>query len=165
MPRPIMRPLQKEERKENCGFIREQTGERRGQPLTQRTQMEQDRLLRKPRSKSYMDVMQHLDQGSHVQNRSQIEKLLEELRREFPEIEVEGVLLGIVSKCYLGDPYEVHSVDFAGAIVKHYKRGEPLPGALERARSLALCGSYAFVEVYLDCCRAVSLAGTVSVIR
>ena len=29
-------------------------------------------------------------------------------------------MLGIVSICYLGKPYEVHSLDITGQIIEHY---------------------------------------------
>ena len=79
-------------------------------------------------------------------------------------MEIDGILLGLVSKCYLGKPYEVHILDMANQIIEHYKIGQPLPGGLEKARSIALRGGYEFIEVYIDCCRAVSSNGTVSVI-
>jgi len=37
-------------------------------------------------------------------------------------------------------------------------------GDLEKARNLARNGNYAFVEVYVDCCRCVSATGAVSVV-
>ena len=57
---------------------------------------------------------------------------------EFPEIAIRGTLMGIVSRCYLGDPYEVHTLDISGNIIEHYKQGEPLPEYMEKARGLAL---------------------------
>lgn len=83
---------------------------------------------------------------------------------EFPEIAIRGTLMGIVSRCYLGDPYEVHTLDISGDIIEHYKRGESLPEYMEKARGLALHGNYAFVEVYENACRAVSEDGSVAVI-
>ncbi|MDO4167932.1 MAG: hypothetical protein Q4D32_11070, partial [Eubacteriales bacterium] len=71
---------------------------------------------------------------------------------------------GCVSVCYLGEPYEVHTIDMKGGILEHYKKGQKLPDGMEKARGIALRGGYAFVEVYIDCCRAVSGNGTVSVI-
>lgn len=69
-----------------------------------------------------------------------------------------------VSICYLGKPYEVHTLDITGQIIEHYKSGHILPGGLEKARSIAMRGGYDFIEVYVDCCRAVSSNGLVSVI-
>jgi len=70
--------------------------------------------------------------------------------------------LGIVARCHLGHPYEVHTLDCALDIVEHYKIGQALPGGMERARTLARHPSYVFVEVYLRQVRAVSADGTVT---
>ena len=71
------------------------------------------RLLRKKRSKKYMEILQTLDAGGHVQNQEKVNELIEAIRQEFPEVELikAGLLIGIVSKCYLGRPYEVHILD------------------------------------------------------
>lgn len=122
-------------------------------------------LLRKKRSKEYVNVLQSLDAGGHVHNQEQVNKIINAIREEFPEVNLEGALLGIVSKCYLGDSYEVHCLDFKGDIIDHYKKGQPLPNGLEKARGIAQFGNYAFIEVYETCCRAVSANGDVSVIK
>lgn len=125
---------------------------------------ERNRLLRKKRSAAYVKACQQLDAGGHVTNQERVNAILQQLGAEFPEIELNGLLIGIVAKCYLGDPYEVHSLDITGSIIEHYKKGQAMPGGLEKARSLAIYGSYAFIEVYTDCCRAISEDGTVSVV-
>ena len=91
------------------------------------------------------------------------------LREEFPDLAVENYPLGIVAKCYLGAPFEVHTFDFGAEvlpanIVHHYKTFETLPAPLEMARSLALNPAYAFVEVYTDKLVPVATARTVSII-
>ena len=126
--------------------------------------MKMDRLLRKRRSPDYMAMLHKLDAGGHVNNRNKVNEIIETIRNEFPEVDINGVLLGYVSKCYLGDPYEVHTLDVSGEIIEHYKRGQGLLAGMEKARSIALRGGYEFIEVYIDCCRAVSADGTVSVI-
>ena len=90
--------------------------------------------------------------------------IIDAIRKEFPEVEISGMLLGYVSICYLGKPYEVHTLDMTGSIIEHYKAGQTLPGGLEKARSIAMRGGYEFIEVYVDCCRCVSSNGRVSVI-
>ena len=72
--------------------------------------------------------------------------------------------LAQTAKRYLGKPYEVHTLDMGGQIVEHYKSGQPLPGELEKARSLALRGGYDFIEVYVGSCRCISANGAVSVV-
>lgn len=90
--------------------------------------------------------------------------MIDTIRNEFPDLEISGIMLGIVSICYLGKPYEVHTLNMAGQIVEHYKSGQMLPDGLEKARTIAIRGGYEFIEVYVDCCRAISSNGSVSVI-
>ena len=79
--------------------------------------MKMDRLLRKPRSKAYMDAVHRLDAGGHVHNQNKVNGIIDAIREEFPEVELAGVMLGIVSQCYLGKPYEVHTLDLGGGII------------------------------------------------
>lgn len=111
-----------------------------------------------------MDAIQTLDAGGRVTNQQKIDDIIQQIKQEFPEVELAGLLLGFVSICYLGKPYEVHTLDIAGAIIEHYKTGEPLPNGLEKARGIALHGGYSFIEVYTDCCRAIGRDGSVAVI-
>jgi hypothetical protein len=135
------------------------------QELSEETKMKLDRLLRKSRSKQYMDMIKNLDAGGHTHNQKETDDIINAISQEFPEVEISGILLGIVSKCYLGDNYEVHSIDAGKRIIEHYRQGQLLPGGMEKARSIAIHGGYNFIEVYIDCCRAVSANGTVSVIK
>jgi hypothetical protein len=129
-------------------------------------QMQMARLLKKQRSKEYMEAIHKLDAGGHTMSAAQREAIIAAIRAEFPEVlDLAGVLIGIVAKCYLGDPYEVHTITIIGNIIEHYKRGQALPDGMERARSLAARGGYEFVEVYTDVCRAVSSDGSVSVVQ
>lgn len=162
MPRPLLKQPQTQSRSESvlsASHRQEQT-----QQTQQMDKMKLDRLLRKPRSKEYMDALHKLDAGGHVHNQNKVNEIIDAIRSEFPEVEISGILLGYVSICYLGKPYEVHTLDMTGQIIEHYKAGQTLPGGLEKARSLALRGGYDFIEVYVDCCRCISSNGTVSVI-
>lgn len=123
-----------------------------------------DKLLRCTRSKAYMEAMHRLDAGGHVHNQNKVKEILDAIRDEFPEVEISGILLGFVSICYLGKPYEVHTLDMTGEIIEHYKGGQVLPGGMEKARAIAIRGGYDFIEVYVDCCRAIDARGNVSVI-
>jgi len=134
------------------------------QKQQQMDKMKLDRLLRQPRSKAYMDAIHKLDAGGHVHNQEKVNDIINTIRSELPEVELSGILLGYVAVCYLGRPYEVHTLDITGGIIEHYKSGQTLPNGLEKARSIAIRGGYDFIEVYVDCCRAVSSNGTVSVI-
>lgn len=135
------------------------------QLITQMNKMEMDRLLRKKRSKGYIEAIHKLDAGGHVKNQNQVDEILRSIKDEFEEVEISKIMLGIVAICRLGTPYEVHTLDISGKIIEHYKYGESLKGGLEKARSLALRGGYCFVEVYTDCCRCVSSTGAVSVVN
>ena len=72
---------------------------------------------------------------------------------------------GIVSKCYLGDPYEVHTLDVTGQIIEHYETYRKMPGIMEKARGLARSGSYSFIEVYPNALCAVKADGTVATLK
>lgn len=134
------------------------------QQIQHTDKMKTDKILRKTRSKKYIDAMSKLDAGGHVHNQSKVNEIIDAIRSEFPEVEINGILLGVVSKCYLGNPYEVHTLDMTDEIVEHYKCGQVLPCGMEKARSIALSDRYEFIEVYVDCCRAISPNGTVAVI-
>lgn len=135
------------------------------QQSQQTDKMKLDRLLRKPRSKQYMDAIHRLDAGGHTHNQNKVDDIINNIRNEFPEVQLSSVMLGIVSVCYLGHPYEVHTLDMSGQIIEHFEAGRQLPEGMEKARAIALHGGYDFIEVYADCCRAISSNGSVSVIN
>ena len=163
MPKPLLSsPKEREEKQQSLLNTYEEQVKRKSS--SQPGKLELDRLLRKPRSKEYLEAMQKLDTGGHVHNKAAVQDILDALAKEFPEICLPDILLGIVAPCYLGDPYEVHSVDIAGNITTHYKSGQQMPGSLEKVRGMVMNGGYILVEVYTDCCRAVSANGTVSVV-
>ena len=158
LPRPILRTpdLQQKQNSEILSVTPMQT---------QLNSMQIDRLLRKKRSKKYMEAVHQLDAGGHVNNRQKIDEIIATVKNEFPEVELSGIFLGIVSICYLGKPYEVHTLDMTGNIITHYKAGEMLPEGMEKARGIAIHGGYDYIEVYSDCLRAVSSDGMVAVIK
>ena len=79
------------------------------------------------------------------------EELMAKIRSEFGTAELNSLPLGILARCFLGHPYEVHTLDLSGEqIIKHYKTGESLPEHFEKARILAKHNAYAFVEIYAD---------------
>ena len=101
------------------------------------------RILRKKRSQKYMEAMKSLDAGGHVHNQEKVNELINVIREEFPEVELidKGMLIGILAKCYLGFPYEVHTLNFTlSSIIEHYKRGQTLPDGMEKARGIAVRG-------------------------
>jgi hypothetical protein len=113
--------------------------------------------LRERRSAAYVAGFAKLDLAKSAGD------VLDAIRAEFPELTPEQLPHGIVARCSLGHPFEVHTLELESDAVTHVRRGEPLPGGLERARALAAHPGYLFVEVYPDGVRAVGVDGTVSV--
>lgn len=161
MPRPMIGNRQKLQI--GSGSSLERKSEARASSR-QLSKLELDRLLRKPRSKEYMEAMRRLDIGSHTHNDAQRDEIIRILQEEFPEVQLGGILIGIIGKCYIGPEYDVHSFDTTGGIIHHFHKNESMPPELARARALAARGTYEFIEVYHDCCRCVSGDGTVAVI-
>lgn len=162
MPKPMLNRPQTQTKSDSILSTKQQRVS--NQQTKQMSKMELDRLLRKTRSKEYMEAMHKLDAGGHVHNQAKVNEIIDIIRQEFPEVQLAGILLGFVSICYLGRPYEVHVLDITGGIIEHYVSGQPMPGGLEKARAIAMRGGYDFIEVYADCCRCVSSNGSVSVI-
>ena len=162
MPKPMLR--QPQTQTQSNTILSATQNQQQKQQTQQMDKMKLDRLLRKTRSKEYMQALHTLDAGGHVHNQHKVNEIIDTIRNEFPDLEISGIMLGIVSTCYLGKPYEVQTLDITGQIIEHYKSGQVLPGGLEKARSIAMRGGYDFIEVYVDCCRAISSSGAVSVI-
>ena len=162
MPKPMLRQSQLQTQSDT--ILSAVQNQKQKQQAQQMDKMKLDRLLRKARSKEYMQTLHNLDAGGHVHNQHKVNEMIDTIRNEFPDLEISGIMLGIVSICYLGKPYEVHTLNMAGQIVEHYKSGQMLPDGLEKARTIAIRGGYEFIEVYVDCCRAISSNGSVSVI-
>lgn len=159
MPKPILNPYQSKKQTQAIHIMASNLKH------PQIDKLSLDRLLRKSRSKEYMDAIHQLDAGGHVHNKKEVNEIINTIKSEFPDVDINGILLGFVAKCYLGAPYEAHTLDLVGEIIEHYKQGETLPGGLDKAKSIALHGGYDFIEVYTDCCRAISSNGSVSVIK
>jgi hypothetical protein len=161
MPRPMLRTPQSQTQTQTNNALSATFNNQQQQQIDK---MKLDKLLRKSRSKEYMDALHKLDAGGHVHNQNRVNEIIDAIKGEFPEVELSGILLGYVAICYLGKPYEVHTLNMVGGIIEHYKAGQALPNGLEKARNIAMRGGYNFIEVYVDCCRAISSNGSVSVI-
>jgi len=61
-----------------------------------------------------------------------------------------GLLLGLFSHCYLGDPYIDHRLDLSLSVIEHYTAADSVPDGFEVARPLARNENYAYIEVYTD---------------
>ena len=121
--------------------------------------------LRQKRSANYIRTMTQLDAGCHCQDPRAVEALIAAIQQELPEVTIDKQPIGIVCRCFLGEDYEVHTLDRTGGIIQHYRRGQSLPPLLERARSLASHSQYLFVEVYMDSLVAVRSNGETSYIN
>jgi len=104
----------------------------------------------KKRSKKYVELISSLDHKT-LSDTKGMDDLMKAIQEEFGTAELTSLPLGILSKCFLGHPYEVHTLDLSGGyIIKHYKIDEILPVDFEKARGLAKHNAYAFVEIYRD---------------
>lgn len=121
--------------------------------------------LRQKRSPAYLECMQRLDAGTHQQNAAGLQALLDAITAEFPELGIDERPIGVVSRCFLGSPYEMHICDLSGGIIEHFQRWRSMPPLFERARSIAAHGAYAFIEIYVSSVRAVAADGAVSVLN
>lgn len=129
------------------------------------TEMELNKRLRQKRSSAYIDAVTKLDAGGVTCSKAKIEELKQAIHKEFPDVPPFQYPIGIISKCYLGDPYEVHTLDITLDIVEHFKVGQALPAQMDRGRGIALHPSYEFIEIYNDMLRAVNRNGDVAVIQ
>lgn len=109
-----------------------------------------DREILKTRSEGYLKLIKGLDVELLAETRGK-EEFMAKIHDEFGTAELANLPLGILAKCYLGHPHEVHTLDLSGGhIIQHYKIGESLPDHFEKARTLAKHNAYAFVEVFKD---------------
>lgn len=109
-----------------------------------------DRDILKNRSKEYLNLIKGIDTELLSETRGK-EELISKIQEEFGTAELANLPLGILAKCFLGHPHEVHTLDLSREqIIRHYKIGESLPEHFEKARILAKHNAYAFVEVYKD---------------
>lgn len=106
------------------------------------------RLLSTPRSRGYLAAIAGLDPSGQV-GRVDVDDIVDRIHKEFADAWA-SLPLGIVGRCYLGAPYEVHTLTMDGEILAHYRTGEDLPEPLERARELARSETYLAIEVYPD---------------
>lgn len=109
-----------------------------------------DRDILKKRSKKYLDLISGLDTKTLTDTKG-MNELIKAIQEEFSTAELSCLPLGILSKCFLGHPYEVHTLDLSGTqIIRHYKSTETMEADFEKARSVAKHNAYAMVEIYKD---------------
>lgn len=125
--------------------------------LTPRSTPGQARILvdTAPRSQLYLDSLARLDAGTRL-TPADLQEIVDGIRQEFVQ-RWAALPVGFVSRCYLGHPFEVHTLTPDGGILEHFRLSQPMPGPLEGARKHSLSGLYLSVEVYdnrLVCVRA-----------
>ncbi|PGH38554.1 MAG: hypothetical protein CRN43_14380 [Candidatus Nephrothrix sp. EaCA] len=109
-----------------------------------------DRDILKKRSKKYLDLLAGLDAKTLTDVKG-MDELMKAIQEEFGVAGLADLPLGIVSKCFLGHPYEVHTLDLSGRqVITHYKTTETMNPDFEKARTAAKHNAYATVEVYKD---------------
>ena len=123
-------------------------------------------IFRRKRSQEYINKIKKLDMLGHNVSQAQIDEIINAIKNELPEISIDELPIGIVAKCYLGEPYEVHTLSLFGkSIIRHYKLSEGLPAELEKARTLANNENYEFIEVYHTKLIAVKEDGSTAIIE
>jgi hypothetical protein len=110
------------------------------------------------RSPAYLDALRRLD-GQAVLSPIDVSRIVETFHHEFAEKWAQQPL-GWVAHCYLGPPYEAHTLLPGGVIVEHYEVGRPFPEPLERARKLTRSETYIAIEVYVDRLLCISPDGS-----
>lgn len=131
----------------------------------QTTLFEKEKVMRHKRSRNYIDAIEHLDTGSQQAGAEKLDDIYKIIRMELPGLFECGELVALLCKCYLGKAYDVHTIDLAGGILYHFKKGEGMPDGFEKARSLLMFGSYRLIEIYTTCYCAIDDNGFVAVIK
>jgi hypothetical protein len=109
-----------------------------------------DRDILKKRSKRYLELIASLDHAV-LNDTKGMKEVMKAIQEEFGTAELASLPLGIVAKCFLGHPYEVHTLDLSGSqIIRHYKIAESMEPDFEKARTVAKHNAYAMIEVYKD---------------
>lgn len=114
------------------------------------TKILSDRDILRKRSEKYLNLIRTMDTELLIETRGK-KDMMTKIHEEFGSAQLADLPIGILAKCYLGHPHEVHTLDLSsGQIIKHYIIGELLPEHFEKARTLAKHNAYFFVEVYKD---------------
>jgi len=158
MPKPIinLKKVQAENLTQNLAFESKSSFKSNSPEL----------VLRRKRSQNYVNILKKLDIAGHNISQDKINEIINAIKNELPELSIDEFPIGIVAKCYLGEPYEVHTLSMLGkSIVEHYKIGQSLPEGLEKARNLANNENYEFVEVYHNKIIAIKEDGSTAIIE
>jgi hypothetical protein len=102
------------------------------------------------RSKVYINFLTSLE-NIDAYKLNGYKELTDQISKEIGPLGMPTSPIGILAKCFLGTPYDVHILGLEGEIIlNHYKVSESLPPDFSKARNLAIHNQYAIVEVYKD---------------
>ena len=102
------------------------------------------------RSKVYINFLTSLE-NIDAYKLNGYKELTDQISKEIGPLGMPTSPIGILAKCFLGVPYDVHILGLEGEIIlNHYKVSEILPPDFSKARNLAIHNQYAIVEVYKD---------------
>jgi hypothetical protein len=102
------------------------------------------------RSKVYINFLTSLE-NIDAYKLNGYKELTDQISKEIGPLGMPTSPIGILAKCFLGVPYDVHILGLEGEIIlNHYKVSETLPPDFSKARNLAIHNQYAIVEVYKD---------------
>lgn len=86
MPKPMLNPYQSQKQTQASHIMTSNLK----QPQIDKLSL--DRLLRKSRSKEYMDAIHQLDAGGHVHNKKEVNEIINTIKSEFPDVDINGIL-------------------------------------------------------------------------
>ena len=92
MPRPMLRTPQNQTQSQtvNNNILSATRNQEHEQQQQQMDKMKLDQLLRKKRSKEYMEALHKLDAGGHVHNQNKVNDIIRTIQEEFPEVQLGG---------------------------------------------------------------------------
>ena len=132
MPRPMLHRSSATETHTNPLSL---MSEPKAKEMTEEQKAEIYHLLKKQRSKAYMDAIHQLDAGGHVMNAAACEAIRAAVAAEFQALaEISMLPIGIVAKCCLGGTYEDHRALSEGNAIAGRHGARPCPRDARRLR-------------------------------
>lgn len=135
------------------------------QNLTQKSTKVDSQALRSPSlstKKRSVDYIRFISKIENLEGHSVngFKELIDKISVEIGPLGLPTSPIGILAKCFLGAPFDVHILSLNGDIIlNHYKVSEQLPPDYAKARILAIHNQYSIVEVYNDKFVLIDLEG------
>jgi hypothetical protein len=124
-------------------------GLQRGMPSASRNRsISATQVSLRRRGQRYLQALRQLD-ASGATKAIDADELRKQIDDEFP-MPADSLPQGIIATCYLGPPFQVHTLDAIGGIIEHFPPSRPLPAGMEQHRALAMSPHYLAIEVYSD---------------